>query len=204
MRTDPPGGLMRQGAGRLSHAAPLLLSVAVLASTPRSLAFAPAWPRALQPRSLHRGPRREGPPPRAAAAPPPRARMAADAWTEQRLELPGGFTIAAKVWGDPAAAGGAPHDRWLALHGWADNAATFDALAPLLLQGGASAVVCIDAAGHGLSDHRPLYHDSDAVLDAVRAADALGWTRRRPALPRPLPPRRPAAPPDPPAAPRAD
>ena len=38
-------------------------------------------------------------------------------------------------------------NRWLALHGFLDNAATFDMLAPELLMGGASSVVCLDLAG---------------------------------------------------------
>ena len=38
-------------------------------------------------------------------------------------------------------------NRWLALHGFLDNAATFDNLAPEMLSLGASSVVCLDLAG---------------------------------------------------------
>ena len=61
----------------------------------------------------------------------------------------------------------------LALHGWLDNAASFERLAPLLL---GCRVVAIDQRGHGLSDHinRP-YHIWDGVPDVVGILDALGW-----------------------------
>lgn len=65
----------------------------------------------------------------------------------------------------------------LALHGWLDNAASFDALAPLLPD---VRLVALDLPGHGLSDPRPPgvhYHFVDFVPDVVAAADALGWER---------------------------
>lgn len=67
--------------------------------------------------------------------------------------------------------------RVLALHGWLDNANTFDRLAPLLPQ---LDLVCLDLPGHGMSDHRPAgmrYHYTDYVDDVMAAADALGWER---------------------------
>lgn len=79
--------------------------------------------------------------------------------------------LAACVWG-PAT--GRPV---LALHGWLDNAASFDRLAPLLP---GLRIVALDLPGHGHSDHRPpgcRYHFIDFVFDAVAAADALGWER---------------------------
>lgn len=42
----------------------------------------------------------------------------------------------------------------LAIHGWQDNAGTFDRLAPLLVHRNQS-VYCIDLPGHGLSSHYP-------------------------------------------------
>ncbi len=65
----------------------------------------------------------------------------------------------------------------LALHGWLDNAASFEPLMPLL-EG--MRVVAPDLPGHGLSDHRPpgaVYHFIDYVADALAVADTLGWQR---------------------------
>ncbi|MBL8259401.1 MAG: alpha/beta hydrolase [Candidatus Competibacteraceae bacterium] len=78
--------------------------------------------------------------------------------------------LAARAWGPPD---GLPV---LALHGWLDNAASFDALAPLLPD---TRLVALDLTGHGHSGHRPPgahYHFVDFVPDAIAAADALGWT----------------------------
>jgi len=63
----------------------------------------------------------------------------------------------------------------LALHGWLDNAASFEPLAPLL---DGIRLVTLDLPGHGHSDHRPpgtQYHFVDYVEDVLGAADALGW-----------------------------
>ncbi|MGH8041743.1 MAG: alpha/beta fold hydrolase [Rudaea sp.] len=80
--------------------------------------------------------------------------------------------LAARAWGDPLL------PPLLALHGWLDNAASFDALAPLL-----SAdfhIVALDFPGHGRSDWRPpgiWYHFIDYLDDVLAAADALRWPR---------------------------
>lgn len=77
--------------------------------------------------------------------------------------------MAAKRWG---AGDGL---RVLGLHGWLDNANTFDRLAPLLPQ---LDLVSLDLPGHGLSDHRPegvRYHYTDYVDDIMAAANDLGW-----------------------------
>ena len=79
--------------------------------------------------------------------------------------------LTARVWGPPD---GIPV---LALHGWLDNAASFDALAPLLPE---TRLVALDLPGHGHSDPRPPgvhYHFVDFIPDVVAAADALGWER---------------------------
>lgn len=78
--------------------------------------------------------------------------------------------LAARGWGEP---GG---ERVLALHGWLDNAASFDALAPLMDN---VELVALDLPGHGRSAHRPRgawYHFVDYGTDVIAAADALGWS----------------------------
>ncbi len=65
----------------------------------------------------------------------------------------------------------------LALHGWQDNAATFDLLAPKL---DGIRILALDLPGHGLSDHKPVgvgYAFLDWVLDVRAAADALELDR---------------------------
>ncbi|HHW75525.1 MAG TPA: alpha/beta hydrolase [Xanthomonadaceae bacterium] len=79
--------------------------------------------------------------------------------------------LTARVWGPTD---GIPV---LALHGWLDNAASFDALAPLLP---GVRLVALDLPGHGHSDCRPPgvhYHFVDFIPDVVATADALGWDR---------------------------
>lgn len=80
-----------------------------------------------------------------------------------------GLRLAAKLWGPE---NGHPI---LALHGWLDNANTFDLLAPLLPD---YRICALDMAGHGLSEHRPLgchYYVTDYVADAIAAVKALDW-----------------------------
>jgi pimeloyl-ACP methyl ester carboxylesterase len=66
----------------------------------------------------------------------------------------------------------------LALHGWLDNAASFERLAPLLPP--EVQLVALDMPGHGLSDHHPpgfLYGFVDMVAAVHHAVQALGWER---------------------------
>ena len=72
---------------------------------------------------------------------------------------------------------GAGTHRVLALHGWLDNAASFQNLAPLLRN---VEIVALDLPGHGHSDRRPpgdAYHFVDYITVVVEAVDALGWDR---------------------------
>ena len=90
---------------------------------------------------------------------------------EIKLKIPG-FTLAARAWG--------PADgiKVLALHGWQDNAATFDLLIPKLNPG--LRILAIDLPGHGYSDHRPEgvgYSFLEWVTDTHSALNALGWER---------------------------
>jgi pimeloyl-ACP methyl ester carboxylesterase len=80
--------------------------------------------------------------------------------------------LAARVWGDESL------PPLLALHGWLDNAATFDALAPLICTH--FHIVAIDFAGHGRSAWRPTgtwYHYIDYVSDVIAVAEKLRWSR---------------------------
>lgn len=82
-----------------------------------------------------------------------------------------GRTLAAKRWGD---VGGIP---CLALHGWLDNANTFDRIAPGLPE---LDLVALDFAGHGFSSHRgpgEHYTSFADVQDVVAVASALGWQK---------------------------
>ncbi|MGN8258413.1 alpha/beta fold hydrolase [Pseudomonas sp. SMSB3] len=79
-----------------------------------------------------------------------------------------GIEIAVRCWGEE---GGIPV---LALHGWLDNAASFEHLAPML---DGCFVVAPDLVGHGRSDHRR--HDSGYYLwehaeDMLAVAESLG------------------------------
>ena len=90
---------------------------------------------------------------------------------EITIEIPG-LTLAARAWGP------ADGRKVLALHGWLDNAATFDRLAPLL--DGGLRLVCLDLPGHGRSQHRHPSASYDFIYwitDVAAAAEALGWGR---------------------------
>ena len=79
--------------------------------------------------------------------------------------------LVAKCWGNP---NGVPV---LAFHGWLDNAATFDNLAPLLPE---LRIISLDLPGHGHSDHRPsgsAYYFIDMVMDVIEVVEVLGFDR---------------------------
>ncbi len=78
-----------------------------------------------------------------------------------------GFQLAAKTWGDPS------QPPILALHGWLDNAASFELLAPLL---SGFYVIAVDLPGHGLSTHLNEQYSMDFYLDCMlKLIDTLGW-----------------------------
>eukprot|EP01006_Ploeotia_vitrea_P024241 TRINITY_DN57012_c0_g1_i1.p1 TRINITY_DN57012_c0_g1~~TRINITY_DN57012_c0_g1_i1.p1 ORF type:complete len:334 (+),score=-1.64 TRINITY_DN57012_c0_g1_i1:35-1036(+) len=94
---------------------------------------------------------------------------------EREFELDGA-TIAAKVWG--------PKDGepWILLHGWMDNAATWDLIAPMLntsTQLRPKYLVAMDFSGHGKSSHRQRgpYHFMDYVAEVMAVIDQLGWSK---------------------------
>ena len=87
---------------------------------------------------------------------------------EISLAIPA-LNLAAKTWGPTH---GLPV---LALHGWLDNAASFQPLAEYLPM---IHLVALDLPGHGRSDHRPagaVYHFIDYIPAVVAAAEALNW-----------------------------
>ncbi len=87
---------------------------------------------------------------------------------EELLDTASG-RLAAKIWQHESSAG----IPLLAVHGWMDNAASFDALIPQLHRG----CEAIDLAGHGFSDHRvsKAYHFVDYVFDVFAYVKARGW-----------------------------
>ncbi|XP_024848577.1 serine hydrolase-like protein 2 isoform X6 [Bos taurus] len=91
--------------------------------------------------------------------------------SELKLAVPWGH-IAAKAWGSHQAA------PVLCLHGWLDNANSFDRLIPLLPKD--FNYVAMDFGGHGLSSHYSPgfpYHYQNFVSEVRRVAAALKWNR---------------------------
>lgn len=86
-----------------------------------------------------------------------------------------GIDIAAQEWGNPK---GQPV---LALHGWLDNSASYEWLAPAIAaMSDDFRIVAVDLPGHGLSGHWPEYHHYHlwaGVEDIEHIVDALGWDR---------------------------
>lgn len=91
---------------------------------------------------------------------------------ELKIPVPWGH-VAAKRWGNPF---GKPV---LCLHGWLDNAGSFDGLAPLL-PNDTHRFVAIDMPGHGFSSHYPpgmTYRFSDGFTVIRYVESYLGWKR---------------------------
>ncbi len=82
-----------------------------------------------------------------------------------------GRTLAGKRWGQEG------QTPVLALHGWLDNASSFDLIAPGL---SGFDVFALDFAGHGRSGHRPAHTPYLAALDVqdvIAVANQLQWER---------------------------
>lgn len=93
--------------------------------------------------------------------------------TEEHLHVESGLKLAFKRWGNPQS----PR-KLLALHGWLDNAASFDAL--MLAMNLDYDMIALDLPGQGRSEHRhPLssYHFVDWIGDVYEVVGALGWER---------------------------
>lgn len=93
-------------------------------------------------------------------------------WDEVTIEVPWGH-VAGKWYGDRS------QQPVLALHGWQDNAGTFDRLIPLLPE--CIPVLCIDLPGHGRSSHYPVgmqyYIFWDGIALIRRIAKHYGWKK---------------------------
>lgn len=90
-------------------------------------------------------------------------------WKNLTFTVPWGF-ISGKECGP---SNGKP---FLGLHGWLDNANSFDNLAPFLSND--IHFVVIDFPGHGLSSHKPpgtAYDHLHRVVDVRRVINQLGW-----------------------------
>lgn len=91
-------------------------------------------------------------------------------WEEVEIEMPWGH-VSGKWYGNRS------EKPIIALHGWLDNAATFDRLIPLLPQ--KVAIFSIDLPGHGRSSHFPkgihyyIYWDYIPVIR--RIIKHFGW-----------------------------
>ena len=94
-----------------------------------------------------------------------------NSYKEISFQAPWGV-IAAKAWG--------PEDGkpFLGLHGWLDNANTFDKIAPLLPEN--IRFVAMDFPGHGQSSHRGPgmpYLQFEYVADVKKVVSQLGWEK---------------------------
>jgi len=80
------------------------------------------------------------------------------------------LTLSAKVWGSQNAI------KVLGVHGWMDNAATWDGIGHLMAEKGIH-FVSVDLPGHGLSQHRPSapYNFFDYIPDLMSVAKQLNW-----------------------------
>jgi len=66
------------------------------------------------------------------------------------------------------------------LHGWVDNSASFELLAPFLVENLNADVIAIDLAGHGQSNHRlqgSSYFQLGYAYDICIAIDKLPWNK---------------------------
>ncbi|KAK5641240.1 hypothetical protein RI129_009787 [Pyrocoelia pectoralis] len=92
---------------------------------------------------------------------------------EIAIEVPWGH-IAGKWWGARDV------QPILAIHGWQDNAGSFDALAPLLIGPNVS-ILSIDLPGHGMSSHhpkgQPYYIYWDGLIHTRRIVKHFKWEK---------------------------
>jgi len=98
-------------------------------------------------------------------------RMSTLSGREVTIPVPWGV-ISGREWGHPT---GQP---WISLHGWLDNAGTFDTLAPLFPP--KHRLLCLDYPGHGYSSPLPpgqIYHYLESIGCIRRVAEYMGWDK---------------------------
>ncbi len=89
----------------------------------------------------------------------------------------GGLQLAAKEWFCSDLGPLVAKQPVLMLHGWLDNCASFDGMAPLMVAAGWP-VLCLDLAGHGRSGARSgqsAYCVWQDVIDVLAVMDAMQW-----------------------------
>lgn len=97
---------------------------------------------------------------------------------ERTFKTPYG-QIAALEWGNPEAS-----KKVLCVHGWLDNAGSFEPLMPHILKHGDNSknyhIVAIDHPGTGLSSHKPTgseYTTFSTIIEMRRVINDLGWNK---------------------------
>lgn len=83
-----------------------------------------------------------------------------------------GTTLAGKFWCNNS---NASPQRIIALHGWLDNAASFDFIAPHIHN---AEILALDLSGHGCSDHRSYpgaYNIWQDLIEILMVADRMEW-----------------------------
>ncbi len=95
--------------------------------------------------------------------------------SQEKKFILNGFVYAAQLWDNARGVDDAALLPVIMLHGWLDNSASFNVLAPQLK---GRQCLAIDLAGHGFSDHKsgwadyPLWSEVSAVY---AIADQMGW-----------------------------
>ncbi|KAL9181849.1 hypothetical protein ACHAXT_012192 [Thalassiosira profunda] len=103
--------------------------------------------------------------------------------TERSYTCSDGVKLAARHWTNIAADDARPTTtrRILCLHGWLDNAASFNRLAPLLLDSSSppTELVALDFPGHGLSGHKSVDGPPQLLAEyayyVAELVEALDW-----------------------------